>query len=374
MNRDQHQARNEQCSCESGKKYKNCHFIRIHEEPLRDGDVRKAHKKALYVGRCQHPEASRSTCGKPIKAHSIQERVLKNIADDGAVLRFMRRIGDPPTKSSSAASQPPFIQPVKRASTDMVFCIAHDCSLFASLENRAFIPNREQLFLLAFRSVAHEYFKLSVLRETEGLMFNLDRGRSRQDQGFIQDIAKLHEARNARAFQEVSALKASYDKAWSAEEWGRVNSIVLEVDQQLPIASAALIVPEFGFDGSFLQHSILGLPTEKYFSFALLPVNKKSYAVWSWIGNAALPNRFFDGLQAIPPGDIGNALFRFAFEYSENTYTNPDWWSKRPERLKKALLKRMKPDPLHNRLANCLADDRLDYLRIGPLEHSYKQL
>ncbi len=287
----------------------------------------------------------------------------------------MRRIGDPPSNSDSEGNLPPYTQPQKRASTASIFCAKHDGPLFTYLEDTRFIPDPEQLFLLAFRTVAHELSKLTTVSKTEGLMFKLDRGCSKQDQAIIQNIAAHNQSRNARALQEVAALKSIFDKAWSARNWGRVKSLAIKVNSPIPVASSALVVPEFGFDGSFLQQSILGLPTAKYFSFSLLPTQEsESFAIWSWVGDDRIAIRLLNSLKTVPTKNIGNALIIFAFEYSENTFANPTWWRDLSNQSKTSLLRRMKPEPFATRDSSCLRYDLLDYWVVDNPQHSIEQI
>jgi hypothetical protein len=90
---------------------------------------------------------------KAIRAHSIQNaRVIDPIATKGHVIALRPSFRAPGLKSSSnpwAAT--------REASTFTGLCTVHDAKLFAPIDTKEFNDHdRQQLFLLAYRSVTRE--------------------------------------------------------------------------------------------------------------------------------------------------------------------------------------------------------------------------
>lgn len=91
--------RNDNCWCGSGLKYKRCHLGREQMSATNPWDKAKEIEKAHSIRVCLHPEARAATCrGGIIRAHSVQESVLRMIATDGHVYgwnkhRLRRRRG-----------------------------------------------------------------------------------------------------------------------------------------------------------------------------------------------------------------------------------------------------------------------------------------
>src|SRR5882762_2282165 len=78
--------RNDPCWCGSGEKYKRCHLGREQLTSANPWQTAKEIQKARSLRMCLHPEATTSQCGTEIvRAHSVQESVLRMIATDGHV-------------------------------------------------------------------------------------------------------------------------------------------------------------------------------------------------------------------------------------------------------------------------------------------------
>lgn len=95
---------------------------------------------------------------KPIKSHSIQKALLKNIADETnhltkiSISAEFRKNG----KIKAVIEHPS----INDASTFDGYCNSHDTSIFLPIEQNEIDPNNEEHnFLLLYRSVVREYFQ-----------------------------------------------------------------------------------------------------------------------------------------------------------------------------------------------------------------------
>src|SRR5947208_2051803 len=78
--------RNDPCWCGSGLKYKRCHLGREQMNATNPWDNAKRIEKARSVRMCLHPKEGAGSCRDGIvRAHSVQESVLRMIATDGHV-------------------------------------------------------------------------------------------------------------------------------------------------------------------------------------------------------------------------------------------------------------------------------------------------
>ena len=107
-------------------------------------------------GYCSYPEASPETCGRIVRAHTVQRRGgLHAIAENGHVLSA--KTGFQSLFRSGVFS--PSEVGVRSASTFMGFCDTHDNSMFKSVETVPVELTPECCFLLGFRAISYELFQ-----------------------------------------------------------------------------------------------------------------------------------------------------------------------------------------------------------------------
>src|SRR6266566_2495956 len=176
--------RNAPCWCGSGLKYKKCHLNRDREEPVKHYEINKRLRKIFHPKFCLHPDASPHTCGKIVKAHTIQRRGgLNRIARNGHVYTFL--LGSNQGKDRDVIANPELIG-INEASTMTGFCELHDNKTFEPIESHSFKSNQHHAFLLAYRAICREYYENASASDMVALFRTLDKGRSIAEQKRFQ--------------------------------------------------------------------------------------------------------------------------------------------------------------------------------------------
>jgi hypothetical protein len=136
------------------------------------------------------------------------------------------------------------------ASTTKSLCGHHDSALFSKIDRPLGSPSREQLFLLAYRSVIHD---LHVANRSLWRAENL--ARLGAPVGFVVPTVKkaLREIVQCLAAtrSHVQWLKDRFDKIYLAgAPWAGLDFITRVVPVSLPIAASGTFVPALDFHGN----------------------------------------------------------------------------------------------------------------------------
>lgn len=126
--------RNQPCWCNSGIKYKKCHYNRESQKPVSEAEIYQASNKFYSSKSCSVPDAMKHECNKKIiKAHSVSKgSSLKAISVDGHVLTTLN------LNAGSYKNFKPVLIGINKASTFTGFCEKHDAKLFSPIENSEF--------------------------------------------------------------------------------------------------------------------------------------------------------------------------------------------------------------------------------------------
>ena len=124
----------------------------------------------------------------------------------------------------------------------------------------------------------------------------------------------------------------------------------------MPIVACGAFHPEFDFRGNTLQILTRGLTTFEHICLNVTVVNGKSLAIIGWTGDLGGPaEQLVGSFQALPKGDMANAIFYLACEELENVYFRPSWWSAQSGAAREHLLGRFSSGtPLADRTSDCL--------------------
>ncbi|MDP9474289.1 MAG: hypothetical protein M3R38_01050 [Actinomycetota bacterium] len=198
------------------------------------GYVFKNYRKQF--GRCLWP--GQSNCPAPvIKAHSIQRRgTLESLAEDGhVVMPDLTFKGDDPPEVRFAEVG------LKVASTFTGLCSYHDNKLFEPIDDAPLdFGDREQMFLLAYRS---------VLKEAHASTRAANRVQGTYDKAVRLGLSDPEEVtpemliatdRIAAAYDRY-LFKLRYDEAYLNGHFGTVEHAVLDLDAPVPSLAASTI-------------------------------------------------------------------------------------------------------------------------------------
>lgn len=290
-------------------------------------------------GWCLHPEAGPETCGRVIKAHTVQRRGgLSAIAENGHVISGKGGLED--IFKNDGAIIPREVG-INHASTFMGFCDVHDNQLFAPVEKNPVQLDKLGAFLLSFRAICYEYLMKKTAFRTVEIQRQLDRGKDFETQCVIQQYLHLYRVGINRGLRDLSGWKQTYDNAYRAGNYEDFFFHAVLFAQPLPIVACGAFHPEFDFNGKALQIITRGTANFEHVCFNLTVINGKSVAVIGRTGQPEGPaEQFCNSFQALPKNVLANAAFHLVCEHLENTYFRASWWNAQSEEARKHLIAR----------------------------------
>lgn len=352
--------RNAPCWCGSGLKYKKCHLNRDREEPVKHYEINKRLRNIFNPKFCLHPDASSYTCGKIVKAHTIQRRGgLNRIARNGHVYTFL--LGSKQGKDRDVIANPELIG-INEASTMTGFCEFHDNKTFEPIESHSFTSNQHHTFLLAYRAICREYYENASTSDMIALFRTLDKGMSISEQKRLQQTLDTFKTGFENGFKEMQRYKIAYDLALQRSDFSEVRYFVVRFDCIPDVLCSGAMHPQIDFQGTLLQDLRTYGTLPDHLSFSLLTTSGGGAAVFSWLGENRASEKFVKSLASLSNDLLPHAIIRFTFEHFENIYASPNWWEGLAEPAKQSLLfKQMSvtmPQRM-NRASNYLLDDGL---------------
>jgi hypothetical protein len=350
--------RNDPCWCGSGEKYKRCHLGREQLTPANPWQTAKEIQKARSLRMCLHPEATTSQCGTEIvRAHSVQESVLRMIATDGHVYAWNHHAAAMLKNNGSTSLAR---VGVNQASTFTGMCGPHDDEAFAPVEKRVFSATPEQCFLLAYRAICREVFVRRARPAVADVIRTLDRGRTLRAQLEIQAVASAFAHGSQLGSDDLDWHKIQYDKALTERNFGELKYLVIWLKDVPDVMCSGLTYPEFDFDGNELQR--LDSPQRlDLLTFSSIGGGNRGALVFSWLGNSNTAClRLVDSLLRMPQALIPHAFVRFVFGFCENVFIAPRWWESLSQEDREGLRQRMQTEASFDQAPSptSLADDR----------------
>jgi len=349
--------RNDPCWCGSGLKFKRCHLGREQMGGTNPWNKAKEIEKVRSVRMCLHPEAGTASCRAGIiRAHSVQESVLRMIATDGHVYGWNRHTA---ALLNNGGNVTLARIGVNDASTFTGMCGHHDDATFAPLEKRVFTATPEQCFLLAYRSVCRELFVRRCRPGVIDVMRSMDHGKSLEAQAYIQTYASAFSQGSQLGNDDLECHKTHYDKVLTAGDFDELKSLVIWLKHVPGIMCSGLTYPECDFDGNQLQR--LDSPGRlDLLTFSSIGCADGGAVVFSWLRNSDdACQRFVDSLLRLPQALIPHAFARFLFGFCENIFISPSWWESLSQNDREGLRLRMQTEasPDVPPSPDCLMDD-----------------
>lgn len=364
--------RNAQCWCESGKKYKLCHYRREHQDEINIYEAEKRMLREFDRGYCSYPKGAGSDCSQGISnSHTIQRRGgLNAIAEDGHVLTvkptlqaLIQHNGEPPLRRIG----------VSRASIFPGFCNKHDTEVFRQIEGREIELKEYNAFLFAYRSICYERFAKEVQLRVTDIQREMDRGRSVEIQEAMQQY--LHGVRWGihLGLQDVDAWKSEYDSRLISADLCGFHYAAVRFDRVLPLVGCGAFHVEYDLDGNTLQRLARRGGRFDHLALNVTAFESETVAVFGWIGDSNGPAAaFVRSFERLNRDRMADAIVRIAFEEMENIYLRQSWWEQRPDPEKAALQDRVRSGtPTTPRNANCLMDRGTSYASAAVLEVAF---
>ena len=118
---------------------------------------------------------------------------------------------------------------VNDASVLRVFCRPHDSDAFTRLEQEPFVGSQVQCFLLAYRSICHEFFrKRRALRATTA-MKDFDRGKSLPQQVYMQSAFEARGFGCHLGMRDMMEHKQRFDSMQSGKNYSDIRGFYCDV-------------------------------------------------------------------------------------------------------------------------------------------------
>lgn len=355
--------RNEKCWCNSGKKFKHCHYGRESENPVSKGEAIAFSQKNASRKFCYAPTDLKHECNKRIiNAHTVSKSgSLKEIADESNHVLGLKI--DLPNIMKNGGRLVPEKIGINQASTFKGFCSIHDKALFSCIEDRKFVGDDEQCLALMYRSVAKELYAKEGGFNTSEFVKAGDKGKQLFDQMFIQSFIADHQEGVKAAITELSELKSQLDDQIVGKSYGNFSHLIIDSELPMPVAVSSIVSPTTDFEGNLIQDlGDLSVAAEQLV-FNSFSSDGKGYVVFSWSKNATKVLGFINSLLAIEPDKIFSALIRFFYGVAENTFTSPLWWDalsdEQKEKIEKLIMSGV--NPFEVEANDLLIDDGINF-------------
>ena len=360
--------RNDPCWCGSGIKYKKCHLNRDKQNPLDTWETARAVKKEFDKKLCLAPKGHHQQCaGKIINAHTISKSsCLKAIARNSLVYEFL------PTLERHVKYRlnngygviEPELGGINKSSTFTGFCKTHDNLLFSPLENKEFIASREQVFLLAYRTLARELFGKTAYMGIVPILRQGDSGRSPLEQQSYQKNLDYSMMGSDAALKDLIYQKQQFDEMLIANDFSDIEGFVIKFKRIPSIMCSSAIFPECDFHGNAMQDF---LDLDKRLSVLytnVIATGDSGYVVFSWLKkDDVVCRKFIESLCKHDAHRITDAIVRLMFNFFENKFANPDWWESLPSQKRLLLNTIFHHSVSHetDRDPDCLIEDHMEY-------------
>lgn len=353
--------RNDPCWCGSGKKYKKCHIKPQENMESPINFLVNLNNQVLDKSYCLHPNTSECS-GSIVKAHSVQKSGgLKELSERSHVYSFFdTRIRQAIKNTSPAIHE----VGINNASTFTGFCSKHDSEIFRKIEFDNFTVDQEAAFLYCYRAICRELFWKRKQKDfQEGLFSATKKMILSYSQAIKEESLKDFYLGITLGLSEIEALKTQLDSYLTNKEFSRTYYYVAVIDSIPEIMCCAGTQPGFDFDGNQIQDlGNLTIPLE-YITLTINYRNQRGNIIFSWTENSPKIESFIKSLHRQNDFQFTQSIFRFVFEFFENSYFSPKWWDSLSAESKYKILTRFHDSINVEKLrsSRCLRDDGTVY-------------
>lgn len=350
--------RNDPCWCGSGRKYKKCHLGRGDQPRISGWESLKQVRRKFSRKLCCVPAALQSTCsGRIVQAHTVsRSSSLKLIARDGHVYRVLPTFD---TLAKHGGRPEPQLIGINDASAFTGFCAFHDRGLFSAIENKPFVGEPEQIFLIGYRTLCREWYNKRAAAESIPVFQESDRGRPLSQQISIQKFVSAFALGTRAGIRNSEYHKSIFDKILLSRDFSQLQFYRLEFDRPPAVMGSGGLFLEVDFAGVALQDLSDLNSTPDIILFSSFSSEGRGHFCFVWQKeHGKTCNRLVESLASIPDEFKPDALLRFMFEFCENLYLEPTWWEMRSSIEKDAIINRIRQgSPFVGRQQLCLVDD-----------------
>lgn len=350
--------RNKPCWCQSGLKYKNCHFERDTQPPLSFEEKLKDLNTSFKKSYCIHPNKGAECNGGIIRAHTIQRSGgLTTIARQNHVYTLIPGEAELMKKGMPA----PKLAGLRNASTFTGFCNYHDTTTFRPIEINSFQATEEHSFLLAYRAICRELFLKRARVEHLEKARKYDQGSDIMKQLYWQGFIKNHLGAERSTLKYLETDKVAYDQCLTSNNFSQVQYYIIRINSTPDFMFSGSVMPDYDFSGAKIQDLTDYNQKPDLVNVSLINTDTGGAIVFSWVGKNKAAEQLLRSLHALNDNEICHAIVRFSFEYIENIFLSPNWWEGLNNEERDSLINRMasgiRPDKL--RKPDCLQDDSI---------------
>jgi len=167
---------------------------------------------------------------------------------------------------------------------------------------------------------------------------NMDAGMDFERQAHVQQHinAMIHSSKFS--LDEHKRVKVAWDNVLMRGDFSAFQWKAIQFDGLLPVVSAGSFMPEYDFEGAKLQSLLGAMGTLALMGFNIIPINKKTYAIFGYLDGKEANQKFLDSLVKLSENALSSSIVQFCFETSDNTFVNPTWWNSLPSNVQKSFL------------------------------------
>lgn len=291
----------------------NTEMLTDAEHKTKIAAMRKAKLEALETGTCLHPEAPNNCSGNPISAHTVQEKLLRQIAENQHV--FAIEADEFNVRHIMA------LKGVKEASTFPGFCNSHDTELFLSIEgNNSLKINGHHALLLAYRALSMEIYSKRAYRSADLLKYV-------PSHLITSEERRLHTSLPSEISKLLSLAEPLFDRMASAylhEDYKDMNYYAVKFAEVPDILCSGAIIANLDFRGYRLRRTPGHLDI---ITLSILPYDSNNgVAVFAWHGQSTASANLVRSLNSLHKLKISDAIVKLVFRLSTNYYLRPTWW------------------------------------------------
>lgn len=327
--------RNDKCPCGSGKKFKHCHGGVNEPRKPHIGQADKRLSQLTPKPQCLAPSSMKNEChGKIIDSHSVSRSgSLGMISREGHVYSTKPSMLD--LENHDGNFQPKLLG-AKRASTFPGFCSYHDKSIFSNLEDKNFIGNRHQCFLLSYRSLSRELYAKQCAVQHAAYRNAMAMNSTPETRAYILDRNYVDEIN----LRDLERHKEKYDTVLESKNWKECEGLIIEFDEKFPIQCSAAYEPSCDINNNPIQQLEDTSITPEIVTINSFAADEKSYFLLSWLKTKSVAaKKLADSIKSIDKDRLPGVIGSYLLLTSDNCHISPEWYDNLPQSGKELTIK-----------------------------------
>lgn len=214
----------------------------------------------------------------------------------------------------------------KKASIFTGFCDYHDSKLFSPIENHSFDFTEEQLFLMTYRTFAHDFHQL-----LETYKYYVSNGS--YIKYFPKHLLKGYIQLTEFRIKKSLSYKKVLDSIIESKNYSLIKYHTRVIEPFIPLASSSILSPFYTYKNKFLN------PNEEYSYVILnvLPDTIRTIVILSQFEQDNKGQILFDELRELPNHEFTKAISSLIIYCTTNTFFSPNLWDKFTEEQKERL-------------------------------------